>query len=82
MSFTTWADTCSLCQQSRWWPSRSGYLVCYTCHPDPLAALVVLARRGSVGAIRRAEEWMGTLVLASTNQMEAWRSIDIHEQGR
>ena len=58
MSLVSWADTCSLCDGTRFWPSKSGYLVCYTCHPDPLAALVILARRGSVGAIRRAEGWV------------------------
>jgi hypothetical protein len=57
MSLTTWADTCSLCDGTRFWLSKSGYLVCYTCHLDPLSALIILARRGHVGMIRRAERW-------------------------
>lgn len=57
MSIHSWADTCGICDGTRFWPSKSGYKVCYTCNPDPLAALVILARRGSVGAIRRAERW-------------------------
>jgi hypothetical protein len=52
-----WADTCGLCDGTRFWPSKSGYKVCFTCHPDPLQALIILARRASVGAIRRAERW-------------------------
>jgi hypothetical protein len=59
MSLTTWEDTCSLCQQSRWWLSRvHDYKVCWWCsNGDPLAALVILARRGSPGAIKRAQSW-------------------------
>jgi hypothetical protein len=82
MSFTTWTDTCSRCDGTRFWPSKSGYLVCYTCHPNALDALIVLARRGSVGAIRRAEGWAQAMSSASTNYMEAADSIDIFEQNR
>jgi hypothetical protein len=59
MSHATWIDTCSLCGQSRWWPSQvSDYKVCWWCsNGDPMAALVILARRGHVGMIRRAEQW-------------------------
>jgi hypothetical protein len=50
-------DVCGVCESSRWWVSKHHYLVCAICTPDPLQALVILARRGSVGAIRRAESW-------------------------
>lgn len=59
MSHGTWQDTCGICGSTKFWPSSSGYKICYGCTPDPLAALIVLARRGSVGAIRRAERWAG-----------------------
>jgi hypothetical protein len=57
MSRTSWEDTCSLCNRSRFWPSKSRYFVCAICHPDPLQALAILARRGRPGVIRRAQRW-------------------------
>jgi hypothetical protein len=60
-----------LCNRSRWWPSKSGYFVCYVCHPCPLQALTILARGASVGAIRRAEAWA---------QVEAQRAVNAHDE--
>ena len=79
MAMTSWADTCSLCKRSRFWPSRSGYFVCAVCCPDALQALIILARRGPPGAIKRAQGWVDAHASASTTQMEAHCSIDIHE---
>jgi hypothetical protein len=57
MSVQHWDDMCSLCNRSRFWPSRSGYFVCAICTPDPLAALAILARRSGVAAVARAQTW-------------------------
>jgi hypothetical protein len=80
MSLVHWTDTCSLCNQSRFWPSRSGYKVCYVCNPNPLQALIILARRGSVGAIRRAQGWVDEHASYSTNLMETYCSNERDEQ--
>jgi hypothetical protein len=51
-------ETCGLCgNQLFWWRSRSGYQVCMTCHPDPLAALEILARRGKPGLVQHVQAW-------------------------
>jgi hypothetical protein len=54
-------DTCGVCgNQLFWWRSRSGYRVCMTCHPDPLAALEILARRGRPGMVQQVQAWRST----------------------
>jgi hypothetical protein len=54
----TWEETCGRCgNTSRWWPSRSGYKVCRLCHPDPLMALEILARRGTPGLVQCVQRW-------------------------
>jgi hypothetical protein len=80
MSLASWVDTCSRCQQSRFWPSRSGYLVCFTCNPDPLQALTVLARRGSIGAIKRAEGWAETPLISTSMIDRTEGSVSIKDQ--
>jgi hypothetical protein len=58
----SWDETCSLCNNStRWWKSRSGYLVCAICHPDVLFALETLARRGRPGLVEHVQGWWGSL---------------------
>jgi hypothetical protein len=51
-----WDTICSLCQGSRFWPSKSGYFVCAICHPDVLQALEVLARR-KIGGVQLVQSW-------------------------
>jgi hypothetical protein len=54
-----WEEICSLCQQSRWWVSASGYRVCWTCtEGDPLTALIILARRRSAEAVQQVQRWV------------------------
>jgi hypothetical protein len=58
----SWENTCSLrtlqCGSTRFWTSRTGYQVCYACtHGDPLAGLIVLARRSGSEAVARAQGW-------------------------
>jgi hypothetical protein len=51
-------ETCSVCGNQRfWWRSRSGYLVCMRCHPDPFDALETLARRGKPGLVQQVQAW-------------------------
>jgi hypothetical protein len=51
-------ETCSRCGNMLWWwRSRTGYLVCMTCCPDPLDALETLARRASPAAVQRVQVW-------------------------
>jgi hypothetical protein len=57
MSLGSWQDTCSLCNRSRFWPSRSGYFVCAICTPDVMEALAVLARR-KIGAVQQVRQWL------------------------
>jgi hypothetical protein len=60
----SWAETCSRCQGTRFWPSRSGYLVCWWCaEGDPLTALLVLARR-QPGCVAQVESWLAGLAQA------------------
>jgi hypothetical protein len=47
-----------------------------------MKALVILARRGSPGAIKRAQSWVNMSISASTNLLETPGSIDIFEQNR
>jgi hypothetical protein len=55
----SWIDTCSVCDGTRFWTSKTGYQVCWWCRQkDPLVALVILARRQSAGAVKRAESWL------------------------
>ena len=56
----SWMDTCSRCQGTRFWPSRSGYRVCMTCCHDPFDALEILARRVP-GGVARVQGWWRTL---------------------
>jgi hypothetical protein len=63
-------DTCGVCgNQLFWWRSRSGYRVCMACHPDPLAALEILARRGQPGMVQRVQAW--------THDMPAGEASDL-----
>jgi hypothetical protein len=70
MSFTTWVDTCSLCDGTRFWPSRFNYKVCMTCCPDPLEALIILARRSGATAVKRAERWAAAEVREEIGQKD------------
>jgi hypothetical protein len=56
MPYSSWQDTCALCGESRFWPSRSGYFVCAICTPDPIKALLILARRRP-GLVQEVQRW-------------------------
>lgn len=55
-----WQDQCWICEGTRFWISKTGYKVCMRCSgpDDPLAALVVLARRAGNAAVKRVESWI------------------------
>ena len=84
MSLVSWTDTCGICLQSRWWPSRvHDYKVCWWCSEgDPMKAIIILARRGSPGAIKRAQGWVDMHASSSTNLPEVAGSIDNVEENR
>jgi hypothetical protein len=77
MSAPSWQDTCGICGGQRWWPSKVHDLkVCYECSGgDPLAALVILARRAGATSIAQAQAWATAVadsaVPSSTCLMEA-----------
>jgi hypothetical protein len=56
----SWTETCGVCGSTRFWPSKRGYLVCYACCPDPLAALEILGRRvpGGVTLVQRWRQYL------------------------
>jgi hypothetical protein len=54
----SWEETCGVCGNTgRWWRSRSNYMICMICHPDPCQGLEVLARRGAPGLVKRVQGW-------------------------
>jgi hypothetical protein len=65
MTLGNWEDTCSLCNRSRFWPSKSGYFVCAICTPDPLDALETLGRRVP-GGVRVVQAWRQQALVGSS----------------
>jgi hypothetical protein len=52
------AEACGVCGNTLfWWRSRSGYLVCMRCCPDPWGALETLGRRVPGGATQVHGWW-------------------------
>jgi hypothetical protein len=48
---------CGICGTTdRWGKSRSGYLICMICHPDPCQALEIFARRVP-GGVKQVQSW-------------------------
>jgi hypothetical protein len=65
-----WGDSCSICQNDAlWWTSKQGYKVCMVCSPNPLAALVILARRGYPGLVEKVESWQQERPISQTTKV-------------